>query len=1224
MSDHLAPATSIDTLIARQLPAWFRSASAEQRAALRTHLLAQQRAHTRARQVLAAIPALPVFAEALLAPVLKRELECQLDVRTSQINVVAYLPEASASLGLAQTYKRHVSQQSLLAAALHNFEASETASAAFSSETQIVDAARQPVALKPERFAHLCRTLDIGGQYQRQIKAVLTPQGAAREGVEQVLEEAFRTALVADACLARLRGGLDQDNYRRLLAWAASTPVVPPDACVLKAHEIRVLGKRINGVLAIEVRSDASPDARLEAIIAWIPGDPIATVSMHASWRALSIALAGRLAVPGYSAFFEQLLGKEDQLAFGRTLARLLREETSSTPAEIDGRHEAIAGNAFVHLRQRQVAAILADAKVLAVPTGEEDRKARAARLESYVDAGLDLLGLASLFVPGMGVVMLGVAAVQLARDVYEGYEDWALGDREAAMSHLFNVAESLVSNALIAGASVAVARVAQRVRFVDDLAPVVGDSGALRLLDPSLPGYAIQGAEAAPHHLHVRHVSTQAGLLRLERSHEQAHWRVVHPRRKGAYSPPVEGNVAGGWRHALEQPQAWSDVGELVRRLDSEAARASDEAVRFAVRVTGMTEDQLRGLHLENAPAPARLRDALHRYDVHLRFPDERGAALEAQIAASQPVVQAAAQVLRRDFPGLTPRCANERVEHATQAQVQRLMDERRVPLALAQQARWALHDARLDRACAGLLILQMAGQDTERLALGLIEAVAPWPEGIRIEIRQDAPHGAVIAQSTATVDAEAKVIVSKQGRYACVDALGGLVPGSRQDGTLNEALLLRLDPLQKLLLGKADLTAPELGERLAEQASRSRLDAARALGLVTERQRLRPPSRLGDGRVGYPLSGRGESSQQAFGRGLRQLYPTFSTADVDAFLHELRGRGIDPWNYLHELHQQLATLRAALEAWQAEPGTSLQALRRHEVAARIRRCWRRKRGGYDGARLVIEGERVGGLPALPESVDFGHVHELVLRDMGLTQLPPSFLSRFTNLRILDVRHNRLTRLPEGLDTLVHLRELRLGNNRIVWDAESDRRIALLAQLHRLELSGNPLGVMPSLAALRNLRDVSLRDTLTAQMPTWPRQRPFVEQVDLRDNAIQQLRTSWSQFSLRRLFMHDNPLDSASMVEINRASQEGQATSEAPDSVQAHVPVNATARDHWLGDWSGRERAEHQGIWDRLEAEPGSEDLLRFFADLGQSNEFKRQPKRLRARVAYPACLRT
>lgn len=53
------------------------------------------------------------------------------------------------------------------------------------------------------------------------------------------------------------------------------------------------------------------------------------------------------------------------------------------------------------------------DARVLAVPTGDEDSADRLARLQAYTELGLDLLGLAAFFVPGLGEVMLGAIAIQ-------------------------------------------------------------------------------------------------------------------------------------------------------------------------------------------------------------------------------------------------------------------------------------------------------------------------------------------------------------------------------------------------------------------------------------------------------------------------------------------------------------------------------------------------------------------------------------------------------------------------------------------------------------------------------------------------------------------------------------------------------------------------------------------------------------------------------------------
>ena len=92
----------------------------------------------------------------------------------------------------------------------------------------------------------------------------------------------------------------------------------------------------------------------------------------------------------------------------------------------------------------------------------------------------------------------------------------------------------------------------------------------------------------------------------------------------------------------------------------------------------------------------------------------------------------------LLRDFPGLSLRCAREICAQATGAEITRLESSERVPLALAERARWYLRESRLDRACAGLRLFRATNADTQRLALELIELLAPWPADLRIEIRE------------------------------------------------------------------------------------------------------------------------------------------------------------------------------------------------------------------------------------------------------------------------------------------------------------------------------------------------------------------------------------------------------------------------------------------------------------------------------------------------------
>lgn len=93
------------------------------------------------------------------------------------------------------------------------------------------------------------------------------------------------------------------------------------------------------------------------------------------------------------------------------------------------------------------------------------------------------------------------------------------------------------------------------------------------------------------------------------------------------------------------------------------------------------------------------------------------------------------------------------------------------------------------------------------------------------------------------------------------------------------------------------------------------------------------------------------------------------------------------------------------------------MDAIRRRRVADTFRRSWRRKLvDGNDQYELSIDGEHVGQLPPLPEGIEYAHVRRLALRDMQLQVIEPGFLGRFPNLVDLDLSHNRLTRVPEGL----------------------------------------------------------------------------------------------------------------------------------------------------------------------------------------------------------------
>lgn len=886
MSIHEIAPDSIDALIAKRLPAWMQTAALDRLQALHRALKAQQKSAQKMRELMAPVPALDDFAQPLLKQALLKQFKLDIDVRGSHVRIVQETYYPTLLNAAPQLRSRHVSDQPLLAAALHNYTDEET-QVDLLRGTTFFDSRKKHLAIEFTRFAQLCRNLDLGGQYQTLLKACLQPSvSTARSAVHEQVEEDLRARMEVAVRQAILEAHIEERAYLQLLPLCSPQPFVPGDTAVLTCRQLNVLGKRVEGVVTLEVRDQAADS--LTGVISWIPGDPIQPVQHHGSWAALYETLAGRLQQKAYAEFFMRFIRERDRPSFTSALSKQLAATDNSKSIELDGRHVAIEGTLFTYLRRLRIEKILDDARVLAVPTDDEDSTVRRERLDLYVETGLTLLNLAGFFVPVLGQVMLGVAAAQIANEAYEGYEAWKLGDRQAALQHLFGVAENVAVGALIATGGVAVGKVLERASFVDGLAPTVTDAGHLKLSDQ------------APAH-------------------------------------------------------EWSGAGRLMRQFGGELGAVTDEQAAKLVENTGFGEEHLRLLHLEQASPPARLLDAWERYQLHEASPALRDDAFEAEVRSRQEDDSPHALLLKRDFPGLSQRSAKEIVEQADSAQLKDMLDKQRVPLSLAEQAHWCLRDSRVDRAIAGLRQASALNQDTERLALGLIDQLAPWAETWRLEIRAGSNEGPVRVQigNEAAAAEDVFCIVRSDRGYLVEDGKGlPLAQASDQD-SLPQALILTLKPSQKLLLGDATLDEQALIDKLAQTASGKREQAATLIGQAPVGEGIRPPVRFADGRLGYPLNVRVPSSRQASRRGIQQIYPTLDREQLERYLQDLLARRVDPWMHYNRLRRQLERLRESLQAWQQAGHGVLDKLRRRRVANTLRRCWRRKSstlgdGGY------------------------------------------------------------------------------------------------------------------------------------------------------------------------------------------------------------------------------------------------------------------------------------
>ncbi|MFJ2984797.1 MULTISPECIES: NEL-type E3 ubiquitin ligase domain-containing protein [unclassified Pseudomonas] len=1221
MTHESTPVHSIDQLIAKRLPSWLSTTTPDHLNALHEAMRRQQHSAHALQVFMAAVPSLDDHAIALLQAALRQRHGIEVDVRSARLRTVKWVRYPPPVRTTPAERFPEVSSRSLLEAALHNFMPEEGRAEPF-TEVALRDAANHVLPITYEHYVLMCRELDLGGNYQALLRRHFALDEAAgspaRQRIEAMLEEAQRAQLDVDVRRGAMKGEIDEGTLRQVLPIISGVPIVPSDPATLSVKQLYLLGKRMHGILVIEARQPMA-DAGLQKLIVWIPGDPVRPVQEYRSWALFHELMGQRLREPIYARFFQRYVRERDRVSFYGALSVLQASTDLGVALPLDGRLMPVNTSLFSYLRTLQVEKIVDDARVLAVPTGDEDAEARANRLQGYENLGLTLLNLAGFFVPVLGQAMLAVAAVQLASEVYEGYEDWQLGDRQAALQHLFAVAGNVLLGAAVAAGTVGVRCVLERVPFVDDLLPVKADSGHVKLIDHRLSAYRVAGksAHVGRRTLHDDRwqIRLHEGSFRLASVEGDERLRIQHPLRDQAYRPVLEHNGRGDWRHALVRPQEWTGARQLLRRLASSLADLTDTQADAVLACTGFDEARLRLLHAQNAPAPARLMNAVERYRLHQQHPAVRGEAFETLLASAQAQADTTVTALLRDFPGLSLNGAQEVVGQCDSEQVEQMVASGRVPLAIAERARWFLRDSRIDRACAGLRQAQALNEDSEKLALGLIDTLAPWGQSVRIELRLGAADGPLQTQVGNALAGQAVRIVRGHEGYRVFAEDGALLTGSAQADSLQQALLLSLDDAQKALLSDVPLDAQGLADLLAKAASDQRERVSRLIGQAPVGRGVRPPVRFADGRLGYPLSGRGESMGQASRRGIRQIYPTLTDEQLHNYMLELISNRIDPWEHYSHLHGLLEDLRGALLAWRSTGANFLVQLRRNRVANALRRCWRRKVGAREDGSFALEisGERIGALPRLPAGVSFGHVTHLTLRNMALEDIEDDFLARFPRVVELDLRGNRLSTISPGIAQLTGLRQLSLADNRIYMTVTDNRRLQALTQLRRLDLSGNLLGDAPDIRSLVHLRDLDLRSTGITQWPERPQQVPWQGLTDLRDNQIRALnqQNHALQRALSRVSLHDNPLDEASSTYLSQASEvHGEFSS------FRHQLVQEAERERWLVGASAALRSRLEGQWLTLVAEPGSANFFRFLRDFAHTTDYAGHPAYYRARV--------
>ncbi|MDH4551945.1 NEL-type E3 ubiquitin ligase domain-containing protein [Pseudomonas sp. BN607] len=1157
--------------------------------------------------------------------------------------------------------------RSLLEAALHNFDIIDD-TGPYDRLVQGVHDTTELPHLTPVNFVRICRQLDLGQQYQEHIQSIY--QGPRQQDIQRLSIALSQQTLLVEAQIAWMKGLLSSSGRDALTQLC--TPAVQPRYAgeALQVWRLSLFATAIHEVLLI----GPDRDDQLNPCIVFIPGHPEHPIREYGSAKAARDFMASRLLKREFRQSIIGFTAKHDQAALARRLDAALFEllddggrRPRKEPKLGFARHPLQRGAVWSLLYQNQLQRLEADARAVAVPTADANAKALQERIQYWLDLGMSVLNVAAFCVPALNTVMLGVFAYDIVKSVFTGVEAWAEGDTAQALEQL----KSLAINATVIAGFAVGARAVKASGFVDALQSVWHE-GREVLWHAEMAEYA--STVKRPAHIETDDMGLYrtAGKQYLEldgTSYEvfqdaDNQWRIRHPAKPEAYAPKLQHQGEGRWKLDHEHPLEW-DAPQALRRLGKVAAGLDDAALETALRCCGENGDVLRHTHSSGQKAPSLLVDTMLRIradnEAQLIIDSVReGRSLAAHKNYALPGLLSLpgwpADCILKVFNGPEPwgdalyygeREGLGKVEieitrtdlengHLSQTVLAQMNDQ--AIRALVGDIEPAQRAATLDSTLARSL-------ETQREALfqSLLHSHDPVPGTEAQTLGRQFPGLPKLALEAI----EARVSSKERKQLAA-----GRVPlrvaeearALQAQARLNRALLGLARPtlatpdsqlLDQVL--QAEYPRASAEKRLAA-ALANRQGCAARLGQQPIKPGFRSPLRLADGRVGYPLSGRGLTGAA---RRLSVLYPGLDIDEVHALRARLAQAG-DLGTQIKRLEADLRLLKTELQAWASGP----EAFDRSLFQNRLIEAWQQSQSAI--STLELTGMQVSRLPEL--TVTLPHITTLKMNWLDLERIEPSFLACFPNVETLEIINNpridqaSLFEAVQALGPRSRLRCLRLqGNNLQLDDARlralaslpldeldlSGNRITLTPDLastfttvihpHTLRMAGNPLGQAPNVTFMARLRVLDLSH---CELTTWPEgltalmQQPQYQlrTLELSFNRIRTLpnldqvlrspfaRDVAAQVPERRWLHNRNTLEATTRDRLRASRVNVAEASSAPSAELGFFQV-------------GADDAQLR-LWDELFDQGDNRYLLGALERLADSAEARNHPKGVRQRV--------
>ncbi len=675
-------------LYKKQIPTWLLGSSETARNDLYESFKTSFKSRHAALEKLRALKSPQSFCTPLLAKAMAEKMGEPFEVDGA---IFQHVRSTSSLLGLRKKLVLPIDRD-LLTAACENFELSETLASSYHESSllyvpqKVTGRSNRVLPIQPHEFARLCRYLDLGKQYQKHVEGFFGSDTQIAS-LQETSVAYSRDQFDVDRHIAYMRGHISADVYQMLKSVKNSESSIKLGKNTFGYQSLEMLGVQLRGAMFIGLISEPEEDDY--RCVIYMPGDPDHPLKEYASFQKFELELSGRLRNSEFRRFFMRFLPMQDRSLFLTGLSvRLLNARPSQFP--ITSTYLSLTGidlegdakrDLFLAIFQHRAAQVRADTRLLVVPTDDEDEKTRLARLDTYKAIGLNTLLFFVSFVPVLGEVLCAVAGLQLLGEIYEGIDSWAHGDQEHAADCLFDTLENLILMASFAAGGVATGEAYRLVRsssFMQRLRRVPVGAMSHRLWNPdmtayrhreSLPSNLAADAQGLVWRADKRYLPLGPDAYAVRPVTGTGLWEVHDPQLPERYSPLLETNGAGAWRHDSELPHEWSSL-TLFRRLGFREEKVSDTRALQIIAASGIDEAVMRQLFVERGKPMAALSDSVRRF----RADTDVGLFMEQMaLPASAPMADADLQLYLLTGEGRWPRDMAIVVEDITGDEVTR-----------------------------------------------------------------------------------------------------------------------------------------------------------------------------------------------------------------------------------------------------------------------------------------------------------------------------------------------------------------------------------------------------------------------------------------------------------------------------------------------------------------------------------------------------------------------